>query len=266
MKTKQYALMGSIVGDICGSRFEWKSAKDISPRFKLITSKSHYTDDTCLTVAIADALLHNREYEKFLKYYTRKNSNLGYGKMYLKWAFSEESNPYGSYANGAAMRLSSIPFYYSDFSRVYLETVRSTIVTHNHPKAINASLMLAAGIYLARKWKRKDYIKRVLESNFEYNKSNNKEDPNFFKNSLFAEEAVNFAFDCFFSSTSYEHAIRTAILAGGDTDTLAAITGSIAFAFYEEMPQKLHDTCFDMLPIKYQQVIKKMEKNREEKD
>jgi ADP-ribosylglycohydrolase len=264
MHKKQYNLMGAIVGDIVGSRFEWAHQSDIKERFRLITKNSRYTDDSCLTVAIADAILHGGDYEKFLKSYTRKSPDLGFGGMYLRWALKVETGvPTGSYANGGAMRLSPVPLYFTDLEKVYLETVRSTSVTHNHPKALDSSMLLSTAIFLCRSINDKDYIKSVLANNFNYVADAFVDnDPNAkyrAKDSLFAEPAVAYALDCFFATDSYEDAIRLAIRAGGDCDTLAAICGSIAYTYYETMSQELHDHCFAMLPLRYQQVIKRFD-------
>lgn len=264
---KQYALMGAICGDIVGSRWEWKKYYEIPAGFHYVTAKSRYTDDTALTVAIADAILHGGDYEKFLKSYTRKNPNLGFGGMFLRWALKVENDaPYGSYANGAAMRLSPVPLFYCDMDKVHIEAIRSTCVSHNHSKAIIASLELSTAIFLCRSIKNKNYIRNILELNYEYQYGKFFQHDNFLcKDSLFAEEAVNYALDCFFNSNSYEETIKTAVFAGGDTDTLAAIAGSIAFAYYEKMPQKLYDDCWKLLPLRYKEVIRKFDIERDKK-
>lgn len=265
-KNVQYNLMGAICGDCIGSRFEWKSFKDIPQNFELLTKKTRWTDDTCLTVAIAEAVLKDGNYEKYLKKYTKQFPDRGYGKMYMQWANKKEFGiPYSSYANGGAMRLSPVPLYFVEMQKVFLETVRSTAVTHNHPKAIDSSLLLSTAIFLARSIKDKEYINQVLYHNFKYETSkflDYSKDAKFrVKDSLLAEAAVWFALDCFFLTTSYEEAVRRAVRAGGDTDTVACLTGSVAFAYYEKMPQKLHDQVFNMLPPKFQSVIKEFHKS-----
>jgi len=260
----QYNLMGGIVGDIVGSKFEWKSYKDISNSFRFVSKKSRYTDDTVLTVALADAVIHDGDYQRFLKSYTKKDPNRGYGKMYKAWALNGKSNPNGSYANGGAMRLSSIPLYFRDLYKIQIETIRSTAITHNHPESLDASMLLSTAIFLSRITKDKEYIRILLEHNFQYKfgefVDDSKESKYVVKDSLKAKAAVSFSLDCFFSSYDYESAIRTAVCSGGDTDTIASIVGAIAFTFYGEMKQELHDKCWIMLPSRYRQIIKRFHK------
>jgi len=152
-------MLGAIVGDIIGSRFEWNNVKTVD--FELFNSTSRFTDDTVMTIAIADAILNREHYKNFftdaieskkayaykLKEYGKKYPNVGYGRMFEQWLLSEELKPYNSFGNGSAMRVSPIGFAFDTLEEVLKEAERSAIVTHNHSEGIKGAQAVAGAFF-----------------------------------------------------------------------------------------------------------------------
>jgi ADP-ribosylglycohydrolase len=149
-------MLGAIVGDIIGSAYEWHYTK--SPDFELLTHESRFTDDTVLTVAVADCILHGKDYAVTFKEYGRRYPYAGYGGMFLNWLSSNSLAPYNSLGNGSAMRVSPVGFAFSSLDTVLREAERSTAVIHNHPKGIKGAQAIAAAIFLARAGQSKENI------------------------------------------------------------------------------------------------------------
>jgi len=226
-------MLGAIIGDIIGSTYERKPTKN--KRFKLVTSKSHFTDDSILTIATALAIVgnpSNPRYGFFYKFLTKQYPNVGYGSSFLTWVFSGVG-PYGSYGNGSAMRVSPIGLYYTNEREVLRQARLSASVTHNHKEGIKGAQAIALAVFYAKKGKSKDFIKERLEKRFKYNLSKKIKDfkPSY-KFDVSCQGSVPEAIICFLESKSFTDSIRNAVALGGDSDTLAAMTGSIAEAFY----------------------------------
>ncbi|RXE58596.1 ADP-ribosylglycohydrolase family protein [Acetivibrio mesophilus] len=242
-------MLGAIIGDVIGSRFEWHNVKTVD--FKLFNSQSRFTDDTVMTIAIADAILNKEHHKNFiidtiqskrsyaykLKEYGKKYPNVGYGRMFEQWLSSEELKPYNSYGNGSAMRVSPIGFAFDTLEDVMKEAKRSAIVTHNHREGIKGAQAVASAVFLARTGKSKKEIKDFIEKKFRYNLDQRLDDirPNY-KFDSSCKGSVPQAIIAFLESESFEDAIRKAISIGGDSDTIACITGGIAQAYYREIP------------------------------
>ena len=231
-------MLGAIIGDIVGSRFEWNNNK--SKQFEFMTYKCSVTDDSIMSLAIAKALLESKsDYsdlsEKAVKYMQeigRHYPYCGYGGQFRKWIFSDNPSPYGSYGNGAAMRVSACGFVANSLEEAKQLSKAVTIVTHNHPEGLKGAEATAVAIFLARTGKSlleiRDYITKNyypldftldgIRDNYEFNES--------------CQDTVPQALEAFFESKNFEDAIRNAISIGGDSDTLAAITGGIAEAYY----------------------------------
>jgi len=227
---------GAIVGDVIGSVHEWTKTKD----FPLFVPRSTYTGDSVLTVAVAEWILTGKNLVDLLHTYTGAYPGCGYGGMYYRWASARLREPYNSFGNGAAMRVSPVGFAFETMEDVLAWSKRSAEVTHNHPEGIRAAQATAAAIYLARRTQNKDEIRRALESQFGYDLSTRLDQirpPYEFDETC--QGTVPQALVAFLESTRYEDAIRNAISLGSDADTLACITGGIADAYYGGTPQDL---------------------------
>ena len=224
-------MIGAIAGDIIGSIYERNNIKN--KEFPLFGSGCRFTDDTVLTVAVADVVLNSGNYSQRLKDYCRSYPNAGYGMNFRNWALSARTEPYNSWGNGSAMRVSPIGFALEDLDSVLHEAKRSAEVTHNHPEGIEGAQATAAAIFLARTQRNKKQIESYIEANFGYdlNFSLGKIRPNY-QFDVSCQGSVPQAIVAFLESTDFEDAIRNAISIGGDSDTIACIAGGIAQAFY----------------------------------
>lgn len=231
-------MLGAIIGDIVGSRFEWNNNR--SKQFEFLTYKCSVTDDSIMSLAIAKALLESKaDYSdlsenavKYMQEIGRHYPDCGYGGQFRKWIFSDDPKPYGSYGNGAAMRVSACGFVANSLEEAKQLSKAVTIVTHNHPEGLKGAEATAVAIFLARTGKSlfeiRDYITKNyypldftldgIRDNYEFNES--------------CQDTVPQALEAFFESKNFEDAIRNAISIGGDSDTLAAITGGISEAYY----------------------------------
>jgi ADP-ribosylglycohydrolase len=229
-------MMGAIIGDICGSIYEFDNRKTDSPEtIELANPACFYTDDTVLTVAVFEAAFGEGDYEKSILKWAREYPKESYGRSFRKWFLSENPQPYDSFGNGSAMRVSPVGWAFDSLEETLHEAEKSAACTHNHPEGIKGAQATAAAIFLAREWKTKDEIKTYIEDQFGYN-----------LNRSLAEIRPSYQFDetcqgtvpqaiiAFLESRDFSHAIQSAISIGGDSDTLAAITGSIAEAYYRE--------------------------------
>jgi ADP-ribosylglycohydrolase len=235
-----YYIFGAIAGDIIGSAYEFNNIK--SPDFELFTNDTFFTDDSVLTIGTMYVLLNSADYAKTYHSIGRRFPHRGYGGNFKKWLISDNPKPYNSYGNGAAMRVSPIGWYCNSIDDVLAEAKKSAEVTHNHPEGIKGAQAAALAVFLARTGKSKKVIKEIIEDRFEYNLSRTIDNirPVYqFEESC--QGTVPEAIIAFLESTDYENAIRLAISLGGDSDTLAAITGGIAEAFYKEIPEDIAD-------------------------
>lgn len=224
-------MLGAIIGDIIGSVYEsgWMKSTD----FPLFSSRSTYTDDTVLTVAVAECILNGKDYVTKLKEYGRRYPDAGYGGMFRKWLRDPASNAYNSYGNGSAMRVSPVGFAFDTLQEVLIEARRSAEVTHNHPEGIKGALAIASAIFLARTGKGKKEISEYIEEEFSYNLRQTLDEirPGYHFDET-CQGSVPQAIIAFLESTDYEDAVRKAVSLGGDSDTLACMAGGIAQAFY----------------------------------
>ena len=228
-------MIGAIAGDVIGSVYESHCLKTTD--FAIFTADSTFTDDTVLTVAVADCILHNKDYASTFKDYAKKYPYAGYGGMFWKWVNSDSLEPYDSFGNGSAMRVSPIGFAFDTMDEVLAEAKRSAEVTHNHPEGIKGAQAIAAAILLAREEKNKSKIKEFIERNFGYDLNQALDDirPYYYFDQT-CQGSVPQAIIAFLESDSYEDAVRKAISLGGDADTLGCMTGGIAQAYYKVVP------------------------------
>ncbi len=224
-------MIGAIAGDIIGSVYEWQNIK--TKQFELFSPECSFTDDTVLTVAMAEAILTGNDYASLMRAYYRRYPAAGYGGFFRSWAQAQECQPYNSWGNGAAMRISAVGFAFNTLDEVLLRATEYTAVTHIHPEGIKGVQATAAAIFLARTGSTKDAIRQYAVANFHYDLSRSVDEirPTYHFNES-CQETVPEAIVCFLESSDFEDAIRNAISLGGDSDTLACITGGIAQAFY----------------------------------
>ena len=222
-------MLGAIVGDIVGSVYEFDNHR--SKDFPLFTERSHFTDDTILTIATADTLMqHEWDFAAKYREYGKKYPS-SYGNSFLKWIHDDEAGPYDSFGNGSAMRVSPISWFVNHDHRVMFLAEKSAGVTHNHPEGIKGAQATAMVIYWARNGIPRNRIRRDLEEQFGYDTSTSVEElQETYEYNETCQRTVPEAFRCFYEARDFEDAIRNAISIGGDSDTVAAIAGSMAEA------------------------------------
>lgn len=224
-------IIGAIVGDLIGQSYEFHSTKDYN--FELLTDKSHVTDDSTCTIAVADWLLHtNRtdtELVDILKYWCRK-FNYGFGPYFRQWVASDIRTPYNSYGNGSAMRVSPCAWVATSLEECLELAKASARVTHNHPEGIKGAQAIAAAIYLNREGKLKDEIINYITLQFGYKLQSYDSLYKTHKFDCTCQCSVPACLTCWYESLSYEDCIRKAISLGGDADTEGCIAGSISNA------------------------------------
>jgi type I restriction enzyme M protein len=232
-------MYGAIIGDIAGSRFEFNNHR--SKEFKLFTQWDFFTDDTVMTIAVAKALHESKkndytDLEEKLIYWMkeigRRYPDCGYGGNFAHWIMSDDSRPYNSFGNGSGMRTSECAWIANSLSDSLKLAERCAAVTHNHPEGIKGAQAVTACIYLARKGKTKEEIREYTESRYYRLDFTLDQIRPVYRFNETCQDSVPQAIEAFLESDSFEDAIRNAISIGGDSDTIAAMTGSIAEAYY----------------------------------
>ncbi|MEL7562223.1 ADP-ribosylglycohydrolase family protein [Dehalogenimonas sp. 4OHTPN] len=231
-------MLGAVTGDIIGSVYEFNNTHRYD--FELFTPHSTFTDDTVLTVAVADCILHGKDYARTIWEYGNRYPDAGYGTRFQNWLGSKDLTPYNSFGNGSAMRVSPVGFAFDTLEATLAEARRSAEVTHNHPEGIKGAQAVAAAIFLARRGESKPRIKDYITSTFGYNLKRTLDEirPNYTFDET-CQGSVPEAIIAFLESTDFEDAIRKAVALGGDSDTIACITGSIGQAFYVGVPSHI---------------------------
>lgn len=263
-------MLGAIAGDIIGSPYEGSDCRIKSKIFPLHSIKSHFTDDTVMTCAVADGLMNAIEdgaddvkpyVIKSMQKFGREYEDAGYGSSFYVWLWKDDPQPYGSYGNGSAMRVSSVGWLYDDLKTVRMIARDTASVTHNHPEGIKGAESVASAVYLARKGKTKEFIKDYIEQEFRYDLSRTCDEirPEYhFVESC--QGTVPEAIIAFLESNDFADAIRNAVSLGGDSDTLAAISGGIAEAYYG-IPGSLLSNIYGYLDDSLKSVINRFETN-----
>jgi ADP-ribosylglycohydrolase len=233
-------MIGAIAGDVIGSSYEFFRIK--SKDFPLFDDRRFFTDDSVLTVAVADVILHGGSYAERFQHYYRKYPDRGYGGFFHQWAQSPEPRPYGSFGNGSAMRVSPVGYAFDDLATVLAEAKGSAEVTHNHPEGIKGAQAIAAAIFLARCARSKDDIRSYVEQTFGYDLAQSLDviRPGYEFDET-CQGTVPAALLAFLESSDFEDAVRNAVSLGGDSDTLACITGGVAEAFYGGVPLSIKE-------------------------
>ncbi len=239
-------MLGAIAGDVIGSVHEFIETK--TRDFELFHPRSTFTDDTVLTIAVADALLNRRDYVDVFHDYFRRYPDVSYGSTFRRWAQTGNREPYGSYGNGSAMRVSPVAYAHNTLEAVLAGAHRSAAPTHNHPAGIAGAQATAASIFLARTGHGRKEIAAYVTETFGYDLT--RDIDSIRETYCFNETCqgtVPEAIIAFLASTDFEDAIRNAISLGGDADTLACITGGIAEAFYGGVPKHISDKILTLL-------------------
>lgn len=255
-------MIGAICGDIIGSVYEsWYFQDRIADlNFEIFTPASIFTDDTVLSVAIADAIIRNEPYELKLAEWFGKYPNRGYGTGFVNWANSYLKNKTvinNSYGNGACMRVSPIGFAFQDLETVHIEAEKSCLFTHNSPEAIKGAKAIASAVFLAKNGNSKNEIKSYIETTFGFNLNYTIEDVRntFDHRTTRCDVAVPQSLIAFLEGNNYEDVVRRAIYSKGDCDTIAAIAGSVAYAFYKEIPENILQFAFAKLPKEMCEIV-----------
>jgi ADP-ribosylglycohydrolase len=252
---EEYDMIGAIAGDIIGSVYEWNNIK--TKQFDLFSPLCNFTDDTVLTVALADSIMTGTPYVDNLKTFYRLYPDRGYGGSFHQWAQTRSSEPYNSWGNGGAMRISPVGYAYNDLDTVLQKAAEFTEITHNHPEGIKGGQATAAAIFLARTGTSKADIKDFIETRFQYDLSKHVDEIRpAYKFDVSSQGTVPQAIRSFMDSADFEDAIRTAVSLGGDSDTLACITGGIAQAFYGGVPQPIVHTVYDILDERFGKITR----------
>jgi ADP-ribosylglycohydrolase len=248
-------MLGAIAGDVIGSVHE--RARTKTKDFPLLTPRSRFTDDTVLTAAVADCLLHGRDYVDAFHDYFHAYPDAGYGSTFWLWANSRRRDPYQSWGNGSAMRVSPVAYAGTTLEGVLAEAERSAAVTHDHAEGIRGARATAAVIFLARTGATKEQIRRYAEKEFDY-----------FLDETLDELRPTYQFDAscqrsvpqsilaFLESTGYEDAVRNAVSLGGDADTMACIAGAIAEAYYGGVPPEIAEPVLARLDDRLRGVVR----------
>ena len=260
-------MLGAILGDIVGSPFEFDRGKKIKDFGPLFSDKSGFTDDTVMTVAVADALMNagidadvesiRKEVIKSMKDWGRRYLDSGFGSKFIWWLMLEDESPYGSWGNGSAMRVSAAGWLYDSLERTR-EVARATAeVTHNHPEGIKGAECTAAAIFMARTGKSKEEIKQYIIDEFGYDLSRTLDEirPNY-RHVESCQETVPEAVTAFLEGEDFEDVVRCAVSLGGDCDTLTCIAASMAEAFYG-IPEEYRDDTIERIPEEMNEVYKR---------
>jgi ADP-ribosylglycohydrolase len=248
-------IIGAIAGDIIGSVYEWNNIKTTD--FDLFCRDSTFTDDSVLTLATMDAILHQENYTETYQAFGRKYPYRGYGGNFRQWIQSKNPEPYNSWGNGSAMRVSPVGWYGNSLDEVMAEAQKSAEVTHNHPEGKKGAQATATAIYMARSGKGKNEIKEFISNTFQYNLNRKIDDirPNY-SFDVSCQGSVPEAIIAFLESTDYENAIRLAVSIGGDSDTIACITGGIAEAYYQNIPEFIIMNVINILPGELMEIVR----------
>jgi ADP-ribosylglycohydrolase len=247
-------MIGAIAGDIIGSVYEQNPIKNTS--FPLFSAFSQFTDDTVLTLAVANSILNKIEYATSLKTFARRYPSAGYGMSFYQWMQSSSVEAYNSWGNGSAMRVSPVGFAFDSTEAVLNEAKHSAAVTHNHPEGIKGAQATALAIYMARKGFGKAEIQHEITDRFGYHLDRSLEDIRtiyFFDVSC--QGSVPESIIAFLESHDFEDAIRNAISLGGDADTMGSIAGGIAQAFYNKISPTIIAEVHQRLPDEFLKII-----------
>lgn len=264
-------MYGAILGDIIGSPYEFnRSGK--TKDFPLFCAESRFTDDSVMTLAVADAFLEvspedsdtsiRQKLIQKMQHWGRTFPSVGYGAGFFRWLLMSDPEPYGSWGNGSAMRVSSAGWLFDDLNTVRRMARLSAEVSHNHPEGIKGAEATASAVFLARTGHSKMEIRQYIEKQFTYDLSRTCDEirPAYCHRAS-CQETVPEAITAFLEGADFEDVIRTAVSLGGDCDTLTCIAGSMAEAFYG-VPENLKQECLDRLSDNLLDILLRFDKLR----
>lgn len=254
-------MLGAIIGDIIGSRFEGYHSRIKTTDFELFDKGSKFTDDTVLTIAVADWLMRDPQHQhatlvKIMQTYGRMYPSAGFSHATKAWLNSEEPQPYGSFTNGAAMRVSPIGWAFESMEETMETAKRSAEISHNSEQGITAAQAVSATIFMARHHASKAEIKTYIVQNFQYDLDRTIEEirPKYCFDCS-CEGSVPEAIIAFLDGEDYESTVRLAVSLGGDSDTQACIAGGIAEAYYGQIPREITANAIHKLPSQFREVL-----------
>jgi len=258
-------MLGAIFGDLVGTPYEAQNMMgEIPPHkstdFPLFLPGSRISDDTVMTVAVADALLHGKSYATAMQEWGRRYPNSGYGGSFFEWLHAEDPKPYGSWGNGSAMRVSPVGWAFpitSDIPEMLARARQSAVVTHNAPEGIYGAQAVTLAIFLARKGEPVEEIRTLLQSFYPEYELYRKVDeirPDYLFD-VSCQGSVPEAIICAFEASSVEEAVRLAVSLGGDADTQGCIAGAIAEARFG-FPEELFPEVWARLPVDMQDIVR----------
>ena len=255
-------MYGAILGDIIGCPYEFDMG-DQTKDFPLFSEDSQFTDDTVMCIAVAEAFMNAPEDENVIRQrlihsmqnWGRRYPDESYGVRFRSWLYSRNPQPYNSFGNGSAMRVSPVAWLFDDLDTVRRMARISADVTHNHPEGIKGAEATASAIFLARTGHSKAEIKAYIESQFHYDLSRTCDEirPTYHHVES-CQETVPEAITAFLEGESFEDVIRTAVSLGGDCDTLTCIAGSMAEGFYG-VPEELKQECMARIPAAFRDIL-----------
>ena len=254
-------MIGAIIGDIVGSRFEFHN--HLSKEFEFMTRGCEFTDDTVMTCAVAQALMDadgdwstlEEKAVAAMQRIGRQVPNCGYGARFIHWMFSDNPEPYNSCGNGSAMRISPVGFATRDVDEAKMLSAAVTRISHNHPEGMKGAEATAVAIVMARQGKNKDEIRAVMEEYYDLSMTVERYREEWQGHGKeICQVSLPQALVCFFEGDSYEDVIRNCISIGGDSDTIAAIAGGIAEAYYG-VPEEYQIKVERYLPPVLMQVV-----------
>lgn len=262
---KKATILGAIAGDTIGSIYEFNPTKDYN--FTLLHPIMEYTDDSIMTIAIAQWIMEDSTHSldqlaSIMRYWGHKYPFPmgGYGNGFFEWLFSTDPQPYNSWGNGSAMRVSACGFAFPTMEETLKMARLSAEITHNHPEGIKGAEATAAAIFMARHHHSKEEIRQYITEHFGYDLNQTYQEllPTYrFYGSC--QETVPQALIAFFDSNDYESAIRQTVSLGGDADTMGAITGAVAAAFYGGIPEEIYDFTMSRLPNDLKEIVVRFE-------
>ena len=256
-------MYGAIIGDICGSVYEFGKNRTKSKNATLFKEGSRYTDDTVMTIATMKWYIDGKKNDisTYYRWYGLKYPKAGYGGMFRQWLGDSTMGPYGSFGNGSAMRVSPVAWINNNPNDVMRDAQITAECTHNDPEGIKGAQATAMAIYLARLGRSKPNIKKYIMDNFGYDLNRKLDEirPNYSFDST-CPGSVPEAIICFLEGRNFEETIRFAISLGGDADTQAAIAGSIAEAFYGGVPAWMRQRAYYYLLPQFETELKEFSK------
>jgi len=248
-------MLGTIAGDIIGSWYEFHAIK--TKEFELFPPKSKFTDDTTLSMAIAKSILDDEPYLDNVVNFGLRYFEVGYGGSFKKWLKGDSHEPYNSWGNGSAMRVSAVAWAFESEEKVLEEARKTAVITHNHEEGIKGAEATALAIFMARKGESKETIRERISKDFTYDLSRIVDEirPTY-KFEVSCQKSVPESIICFLDSDSFEDCIRNCVSLGGDADTMAAIAGGIAEAYYG-VPKEIEEQVYGYLSDEFIEILER---------